>query len=502
MIYVVSTNNLISKEFKFISVEESLDIMKDWKMVQFDTETDGRDAHINHLLCMQFGYKKDNIQIVVDCSTIDPCFYKNILESKLIIGQNLKFDLQFLYNYKIIPRQIYDTMIVEQVLYLGCSSNPKEPNFISMSLHSIAERRLHIDIDKTVRGEIRWRGLDEEVIKYAAGDVTYLEDIMRSQVLDFNRTKCKKACQLECLFVPVIAYMEWCGIKLDETKWKSKMQKDLNNLELSIEALNNFVVNNPNLEEFTYINTQGDLFSGFDLTPKCSINWGSSQQVIPLARKLGFNTTMVEKGKTTESVTEKHLKKQKGICDEFLKLYFGKGEPEDEDYFPGYSGSFKVVSSFGQGWLNAINPITGRIHTSYKQLGADTSRMSCGSNQPNEDLAKYKKLPPSAVKYPNEQQLPHDEETRACFVSEKGNKWVSCDFSAIESRLGADIYQEKSMIDEFIHGSGDMHSLVAKMVFKELKDVPVKDIKRLYPHLRSKAKPIELDCEDSLYRNI
>ena len=29
MIYVVSTNNLISKEFKFISVEESLDIMKD-----------------------------------------------------------------------------------------------------------------------------------------------------------------------------------------------------------------------------------------------------------------------------------------------------------------------------------------------------------------------------------------------------------------------------------------------------------------------------------------
>ena len=25
----------------------------------------------------------------------------------------------------------------------------------------------------------------------------------------------------------------------------------------------------------------------------------------------------------------------------------------------------------------------------------------------------------------------------------------------IESRLGADIYQEKSMIDEFLHGSGD-----------------------------------------------
>lgn len=36
-----------------------------------------------------------------------------------------------------------------------------------------------------------------------------------------------------------------------------------------------------------------------------------------------------------------------------------------------------------------------------------------------------------------------------------------------------------------------MHSLVAKMVFPELKDVPIKDIKKLYPKLRSAAKPIE-----------
>lgn len=61
----------------------------------------------------------------------------------------------------------------------------------------------------------------------------------------------------------------------------------------------------------------------------------------------------------------------------------------------------------------------------------------------------------------------------------------------IESRLGADIYQEKAMIDEFLHGSGDMHSLVAKMVFEELKDVPISEIKSKFPKLRSQAKPIE-----------
>ena len=71
-------------------------------------------------------------------------------------------------------------------------------------------------------------------------------------------------------------------------------------------------------------------------------------------------------------------------------------------------------------------------------------------------------------------------------------KWIVHPMTRVlESRLGADIYNEKHMIDEFLHGSGDMHSLVAKMVFKELADVPVKEIKKRYPHLRSAAKPIE-----------
>lgn len=47
------------------------------------------------------------------------------------------------------------------------------------------------------------------------------------------------------------------------------------------------------------------------------------------------------------------------------------------------------------------------------------------------------------------------------------------------------------MIDEYLHGSGDIHSLVAKMIFPELKDVPVKEIKKKYPHLRTRAKPVE-----------
>ncbi len=498
MIYLVSNNKELQKSnlYKCISLKESLGLLNSWQVIQVDTETTGRDAHINTLLCVQFGNDKADTQIVVDCTTIDIKEYKQILESKFLVLQNAKFDIQFFYSYGIIPRNVYDTMIVEQLLYLGYPSGQ-----ISYSLKAIAERRLNICLDKTVRGEIIWRGLDERVIEYAASDVKHLQQIMKLQLEDCKKQGLYKAAEIECKFVPAIAYLEWCGIHLDANKWKAKMQKDSENLEESIKALNAFVIKTPSLKQFTFIDTQGNLFTGFNLEPQVTINWASSQQVVQVAKILGFNTTTQDKktGEDKDSVMEKHLKSQKGINDEFLKLYFGKGNPGDEDYYPGYSGSAKVVSSFGQGHLNAINPKTNRIHTQYRQLGASSGRMSCGSQQPNNDLAKLKGISPKECTYPNMQQLPSDEETRSCFTAPDGYLWCACDFSALESRLGADIYNEKSMLDEFLQGSGDMHSLCAYMVYDEIpRDTPIKDIKKLYPHLRKAVKGIELSSEDSL----
>ena len=518
MIYLVTLNQELfdNDAYKVISVDESLHLLSKYNMLQADSETDGRDAHINKLLLFQLGSIDKDFQIVIDCTTIDIKIYKNILESCWLIFHNGKFDLQFLYNYNIIPRKIYDTMIVEQLLYLGYSPKYKDClNGISYGLQDILKRRFNIYIDKTIRGQIQWRGIDTEVIKYAASDVIYLYDILKSQIKECKEKGCLKGAKLECDFVPVMAYLEWCGIHLDADKWKLKMAKDKINLNNAINDLNNFVISNPDLKEFTYVNSQGDLFDGFDTTPKCTINWASSSQVIPLLKKLGFNTTIEDKktGEDKDSAMEKVLKKQKGINDEFLKLYLGKGEEGDDDYYAGYNGSAKVVTSFGQNHLNAINPITNRIHTQYWQLGADTGRMSCGSKDNNNDLAKLKKLPvnPSskqkkegkACPYPNMQQLPSDEVTRACFTATKGNNWCSCDFSAIESRLGADIYQEESMINEFLNGSGDMHSLCAYMVYTDIipRNTPIKDIKKLYPHQRKEVKSIEFSQQLKVFIN-
>ena len=482
MIYLVTGQlNLFENEaYKTISAEESLEMMKNWNVVQYDSETDGRDAHINKLLCAQFGNDAADTQIVVDTSTINILLYKDILESKTLIGQNLKFDLAFLYNYNIKPRKIYDTMIVEQLLHLGYPSGT-----LSYSLKAIADRRLGIDIDKTVRGEIIWRGLDTNVIIYAAGDVMHLEKIAKSQLVDLKKQDLVKAAKLECDFIPSLTYMEWCGVLLDETKWREKMKNDTRMLEEARENLNIFVTSNPKYSKYTYVNMQGDLFTGFDTTPKCTINWDSPKQTTEFFKFLGFNTIVQDKktGKDKDSVLEKVLSIQKGINDEFLKIYFD------------YRKHAKVCSTYGQGHLNMINPNTGRIHTVFKQLGAASGRLSCGSNQPNTDLAKAKQISPKNCTYCNLQQLPADHPTRSSFVAPKGYKFVSADFSAEESRLGADIYQDKAFLKEFTEGSKDTHNMFAWIVYHDecvalgCKDAT--EVKAKAPQWRKKVKGYE-----------
>ena len=240
MIYLVSENRQLfqSEHYEMISVEKSLEIIQSWDIVQFDTETSGRDPHVCKILCAQFGNREAGIQIVVDTTTTNLLLYKDILETKLIVGHNLKFDIQFLYQYEIIPTKVWDTMIIEQLLHLGFDNR-----FFHYSLQAVADRRLKIDIDKTTRGEIIWRGLDDSVIVYAAGDVMYLEDIKALQEEQCEKQTCKIAAKIENSFVPVIAYLEWCGIRLDEKKWKLKIEDNEKQRDEALEQLNKWVVN-------------------------------------------------------------------------------------------------------------------------------------------------------------------------------------------------------------------------------------------------------------------
>lgn len=503
-IYLVTSQQELftNKYYKVLDVKESIKLLETWNIIQCDSETNGRNPHLCDFLCFQFGNKEGNIQIIVDCTTIRIEEYKNILESKFTIWANGKFDLQFCYKHNIIPRRIYDVMIAEQVLYLGfphiaispdeykkysydfpyrevIDKKTKELKYsLSFSLQSLVAKYCNEYMDKTVRGEIIWRGLDTEVILYAAKDVCKLGLIMEAQLQKAKKDGNFNAIKLECSVVPCMAYMEWCGIKLDETKWKAKMQSDIANRDKALQDLNNYCLNHPKLQKWVCKAVQLDLFEEINTDPYFKIDWQKDEAKV-IFKTLGFNLTTVSKTtkQETESVMEKVLNTQKGIDDVFLKLYFD------------YQGYYKVCTSFGQGHLDLINPKTGRLHTNYWQIGTISSRMSSGGGE-DPDIAKYKHL--KSVSMINMQQLPHDEITRSCFISEPGKLFCSCDWAAAEARMGAEVYNEKILLDEFLIGSGDTHAAYAKAVWpKELEGIDTKEIKKKRPDLRNKVKAVE-----------
>lgn len=522
MIYLVSHNKSLFQTDKYIeaTMKQAMSILLPLKLCQLDTETKGLDCHTKDLLTIQLG-NKDN-QVVIDWTTLTPRekqIVKNYLESdRLFLGWNLMFDLTFLYVQGIYPKHIWDGMIVEQLLYLGYPAQMREK-----SLKAAAWNYLNINIDKTVRGKIVNDGLTTEVVIYAAGDVTYIEDIKEKQDIEVEKQGMKLAVELECEFVKSLAYFKYCGVHLDITKWKAKMTKDQAKLDKAISELNAWVVawdkENPHdgydiqypelkypkysadypaevkrlikdgykrfpqedlqtpdgmvdaykkviKNQFTRIDTQGDLFTGFDTEPKCVINWSSQKQVIPLFELLGINV---------ETFDKKTKQKKKSIEANVLK-------PQKNDFpiipiFLEYQEAAKVVSTYGQNWLNAINPKTGRIHADFHSIGTDTARVSSGGG----------------VWKLNMQNLPHDPETRACFTSEEGNAWLSADYQSQESRIIASVSKDEKMIDLFEHGCGDVHSLVAYMSYPNIipRDTKIEDIKKLYHDWRQKAKSIE-----------
>lgn len=488
MIFLVSDKIDVSKMegIEKLSVMESIDIIKKWPVVQFDTETTGLDPHICKLTSLQFGYKDfaedKHTEIVVDCGSIDPAEYKQLLEKSYLVGHNLKFDLQFLYNHGIHPLNVYDTMICEQTLYLGY-----KPGSVSMKLGDVLYRHTGIELDKSYQAEIAEKGLTERGIRYAANDVVFLQDIRKSQMLTAKSRKCENAFTVENRFVPAIAYLEWCGVHLDESKWKVKMDKDKQIMEKYKNDLDDYARASDKLnKKFVSTYTMPSLFGDSESTkPDCLVNWDSPAQVIPVFKELGFDTKTLDKATKSyrDSVDEKAISHQKGIADDFVDIYYN------------YKGAKKQVSAYGQGHINQINPLTGRIHTAFHQIGTVTGRMSSGSYAQNKDLARFKKLPPKDVSYCNMQNLPargeEGEYARSCFTAMPGNVFISCDYSAEESRVSADVWNEKSLLDAFEHNI-DTHNLYAKMCFpEELKDIDVKDVKKFRPDLRQAAKSAE-----------
>lgn len=515
MIYLVTTQILPpSDKFEIISPVAALSLLEPLKKVGLDTETMGFDPYTKQCLMLQLGCF--DFQVVIDLLTVDINFFKEFLESeRLFIGHNIKFDMKFLFHARVVLKNVYDTFIAEKLMWLGF---PRGTH--SMALKALGENYLDVELDKTVRGKIMWAGLSEEVIEYGANDVKYLELIMDAQRLELEKKGLLTANIYEQKSVPWIAYTEYCGVLLSIPKWKWKMELDNFTERVFVKALNDWIVASATGQKYAYhyIQTeglgeealakarrkmkgercpdadikgtkrgyaeaykvevgqqvsdkyikkeiQGDLFLGFQ-PPTCIINWNSPKQVAPLFKSLGLNLLVKDKetGEFKESVEEKIIAPQSELST-LIYLYIQ------------YQGASKVTSTYGQGVIDQINEVSHRVHTNFNQLGADTGRLSSGGKDKSNN-----------IDYLNFQNFPRDSETRACFIAGPGMKWVSCDYSGQESRIIADVTEDKAMLDLFNHGCGDVHSLVAKMSYPDIVTCPVEEVKKKFPGIRNDVK--------------
>lgn len=101
--------------------------------------------------------------------------------------------------------------------------------------------------------------LTPDVIEYGAHDVKYLEKIKEGQEEKLAEKGLTVAIKWENKFCPVLAYTEFCGVKLDENKWRAKMQKDQTRFENALNSLNSWVCENLPNSKYVYRELQGDL---------------------------------------------------------------------------------------------------------------------------------------------------------------------------------------------------------------------------------------------------
>ena len=120
-----------------------------------------------------------------------------------------------------------------------------------------------------------------------------------------------------------------------------------------------------------------------------------------------------------------------------------------------YRQIVKLKSTYVDGLINIINPISHRIHSSFNQTITTTGRIS--STEPN-----LQNIPV---------RLELGRNIRKVFIANKGCELVDADYSQIELRVLAHMSQDEHMIDAFNHDI-DIHTKTASQVFGiDIKDV-------------------------------
>ncbi len=346
------------------------------------------------------------------------------------VGHNLKYDYVVLARYGLRPEPMtFDTMIAEWL------TNPASHN---LGLKNLAWVRQGIKMTNIL--ELIGKGKNQlsmaqvppaQAADYAAGDVRAVLLLIPELKQEMEERQAASLFHdLEMPLVPVLADMEMAGVALD-VDFLHQMSGELNGRlgELETQVFGavgeTFNMNSPQ-------QLSSALFEQLKISPP-----DRTQRTAT-----GFYSTSAE---VLESL---------------------RGQHPAVDWVLEYRELSKLRSTYLEALPVQVNPVTGRVHTSFNQTGSVTGRLASSD--------------------PNLQNIPIRTEigrkVREGFIASPGCVLLGIDYSQIELRIVAHMADDQAMLNAFRLGQ-DIHATTAATIYGV-------GLEKVAPEQRRRAKAV------------
>lgn len=377
--------------------------------VATDTETTGLDPHKDVVTLLSLSSRKHGTFVIDTRDVNNLKAFAPLFESESIVKtlHNASFDYQMIKGTAgaEIERAIC-TMLGEQTLTVG-------KQYSGYALDDVMRKYLGVEMDKSVRKSfIGHTGeFTDQQLNYAGDDTARLLDLAEKMQADAKSRGLLRTWVTESNAMQSFADMEFYGQKIDVDLWKRNMEQ---NLESAVKA-------RKDLDVFF------EPVCDRELDGSLIIDYDSPKELLFKFKELGIEVD----GATIENTDKKTQKKLKE-----LPVIAALAR---------YRSAMKGYGTYGDQYLLAIHPVTGRIHFRFNQYGTGTGRPACkdGLNCLN---------------------IPRDTRYRDCFITDLDRLLGTADYSGAELRIMADRSKDPLMIKGY-NSNVDFHCYVAALLF-------------------------------------
>mgnify|MGYP002641086837 CR=1 FL=1 len=326
------------------------------------------------------------------------------------VGQNIKYDGEVLKRHGVELKGIgFDTMIASYVINPGL----RQHNLDALAQHYLNHKMIsyHAVVGKG-KGQLNFSQVDlAKACEYSCEDADMalrLKGILESRLKEEKNEDLFHL--LEMKLVPVLMEMEMSGIRIDAVLFREMSGRFAEDMK-TIEA---------------------DIFAEVGM----EFNLNSSQQLgYVLFEKLGL------------PVQKKTAKSGRYSTDVKVLQKLSASAFKIPEWLLRYRTLSKLRSTYLDALVKMVDPVTGRIHTSFNQTVAATGRLSSSN--------------------PNLQNIPiRGEEGRAIrkgFVADEGNLLVAADYSQVELRVFAHYSGDEAFLEAF-RKDRDIHARTASEI--------------------------------------